>query len=35
MTGRFPLEQAEQALQAGRQDPRSVEAMVVPAGAGG
>jgi L-iditol 2-dehydrogenase len=33
VTGHFPLEQAEQALLAGRQDPRSVKAVVVPAGA--
>jgi len=33
VTGHFPLEQAEQALQASRQDARSVKALVVPAGA--
>jgi L-iditol 2-dehydrogenase len=33
VTGHFPLEQAEQALQASRQDARSVKAVVVPAGA--
>jgi L-iditol 2-dehydrogenase len=33
VTGHFPLEQAEQALQAGRQDARSVKAVVVPAAA--
>jgi L-iditol 2-dehydrogenase len=31
VTGHFPLDQAEQALQAGRQDPTSVKAVVVPA----
>ena len=30
VTGHYPLEQAEQALQAGRQDPNSVKAVVVP-----
>jgi hypothetical protein len=33
VTGHFPLEQAEQALRASRQDARSVKAVVVPAGA--
>jgi L-iditol 2-dehydrogenase len=33
VTGHFALDQAEQALQASRQDPRSVKAVVVPAGA--
>ena len=33
VTGHFPLEQAERALQAGSQDPHSVKAVVVPAGA--
>jgi L-iditol 2-dehydrogenase len=33
VTGHFPLAQAERALQADRQDPHSVKAMVVPAGA--
>jgi L-iditol 2-dehydrogenase len=33
VTGHFPLEQAERALQASRQDERSVKAVVVPAGA--
>jgi L-iditol 2-dehydrogenase len=33
VTGHFPLEQAERALQASRQDARSVKAVVVPAGA--
>jgi L-iditol 2-dehydrogenase len=35
VTGHFPLDQAEQALQASRQDPRSVKAVVVPSGATG
>ena len=30
VTGHYPLEQAEQALRAGRQDPNSVKAVVVP-----
>jgi L-iditol 2-dehydrogenase len=33
VTGHFPLEQAERALQASRQDAQSVKAVVVPAGA--
>jgi L-iditol 2-dehydrogenase len=32
VTGHYPLEEAEQALQASRQDPESVKAVVVPAG---
>jgi L-iditol 2-dehydrogenase len=31
VTGHFPLDQAERALQAGKQDPTSVKAVVVPA----
>jgi threonine dehydrogenase-like Zn-dependent dehydrogenase len=31
VTGHFSLDDAERALQAGRQDPRSVKAVVVPA----
>ena len=34
VTGHFPLEEAEQALQAGRQDPKSVKPVVVPAATG-
>jgi L-iditol 2-dehydrogenase len=30
VTGHYPLEQAEEALQAGRKDPASVKAMVRP-----
>jgi L-iditol 2-dehydrogenase len=30
VTGHYPLEQAEQALQAGKQDQTSVKAVVVP-----
>ena len=33
VTGHFPLDQAEQALRASREDTRSVKAVVVPAGA--
>jgi L-iditol 2-dehydrogenase len=33
VTGHFPLEQTELALQASKQDPESVKAVVVPAGA--
>ncbi|HZD69519.1 MAG TPA: NAD(P)-dependent alcohol dehydrogenase [Actinomycetes bacterium] len=32
VTGHYPLEEAEKALQASRQDPESVKAVVVPAG---
>jgi L-iditol 2-dehydrogenase len=32
VTGHYPLDDAEKALQASRQDPRSVKAVVVPAG---
>jgi L-iditol 2-dehydrogenase len=33
VTGHFPLEEAEAALRAGREDPESIKPMVVPAGA--
>jgi L-iditol 2-dehydrogenase len=32
VTGHYPLEEAEKALQAGRRDPESVKAVIVPAG---
>jgi L-iditol 2-dehydrogenase len=32
VTDHFPLEEAERAMQAGRQDPYSVKAVVVPGG---